>query len=169
MYNYGITSFLQAKSVEAKQAIVKFLEEENVTAFTHKNHNRVNEYVQANWIKFSSFIDKSIKSGKIKGNAVKLNTYFDEKRERDLKVKSEFQGVHLSNEERRILSLPSYHFGIIQSVLAKNGIEAPKKDQSFTSKRLQKLPYILLLRENNLVGNVILKINELPHQSTSLQ
>ena len=89
MYNIGLDNFLRAKQLKSKATIDSFLLSQNITSFTSKNHNRVNNYIQNNWIKFASFVDKGLKSGTLEGKAVKLNTYYDEQREYNNQRKTE--------------------------------------------------------------------------------
>lgn len=81
MYSTGLIHFLSVKQLKPKTTINAFLSSQNITSFTAKNHNRVNNYIQNNWIKFATFVDKGIKSGILEGKAIKLNTYYDEQRE----------------------------------------------------------------------------------------
>ena len=159
MYNYGILRFLGAKSVKVKPAIKAFLESENAP-FTPNNVNKVNNYIQSNWTRFSSFIDKSIKSGVLNGHAVKLNTYYDELRDRKNEISSEFEKENLTKEEIKIITLNINEWGQVQSFVSKKGLVYPPKNYEYTSKRLQNMPIITLLRENNLVSELVAVIDK---------
>lgn len=155
MYNHGLESFLQAKKLSSKDTINKFLQSQGITEFTSKNHNRVNDFIEANWNRFATFVDKGIKSGELKGQAIKLNTYFSEKRERDQTARDEFKSLNLSKGEIFIINLERHEFSPIDSILSKNGLNRPSNDLSYTSKKLQRLPILRLLQENNLLEQAI--------------
>lgn len=159
MYNYGLLRFLKAKQVKPSEAIHLFLQNENITDFKPKNHNRVNDYIQNNWVKFSSFVDKSIKDGILKGKPVKLNTYFQEQHERNQVVIGEFKSVTLTAQEKKIIMLENWQLGAVHSFFSKNNIDIPKRDESFTSKKLQKMPIIEVLRKHSLVSECVDYIN----------
>lgn len=57
MYNYGLTSFIQAKKLKSKECIDGFLKEDGITTFNYKNYKQVNEYIQHNWERFCSFVE----------------------------------------------------------------------------------------------------------------
>jgi len=146
MYNIGLQRFLQAKSLKSKETIDKFLIHCNITEFNSKNHNRVNNYIENNWNKFANFCDKGIKSGELKGVAVKLNTYFDEQYERNLIVQNEYEEVNLTIEEEKVLKyIKKEGIGKVHSFLMKNGIQPCGKNYDLTSKTLQWLPNIRLM------------------------
>lgn len=144
MYNRGIVSFLQAKKVsKIADAINQFLQSEEIKNFTAKNHFQANNYIQQNWTKFSTFIDSSIKSGKIAGKAVKLNHYYDEERVRKETIKSEFEKANLSWEERLLLNyIKENGPGKIQLFLQRCNVTGLGKDTSYISKKLQWLPLV---------------------------
>jgi sulfur relay (sulfurtransferase) DsrC/TusE family protein len=149
MYNWGIISFLQDKSVNTRKGIQAFILKEGVD-FNPNHYDKVNNYIQKNWNKFSTFIDKAIKSGELKGTPVKLNTHFDEKRERDEIVRNEFKYANLSPEEEKVLRHIRKNYGPdkVQSFLAKRGISTMPKDKSYTSKTLQHMPNVKQLTNN---------------------
>jgi len=160
MYNYGIINFLNQKKVKKHHATIKaFLEYRNET-FSHKNWLKVNEYIQNHWSQFASFIDISIKNGFIEGKAVKLNYYFDEVRERNEKVNAEFASVNLSPLEKRVLKFIHVNMGTFNNFISKRGINMVPKKYSYTTKRLQCLPWLNLLKENNLLEEFNLFMNE---------
>ena len=138
MINHGITSFLYMKKVKEKEGIKAFLTHQQVNVGINR-HNEVNDYIQSNWSKFASFIDNSIKNGTLKGKAVKLNTHFDEERQRVNQIIAEKKAAKLTAQEDRILRKISKNgIGILKGYHA-GGL---KKDYSFTSKNMQWLPVI---------------------------
>lgn len=144
MYNYGLTSFLDAKHLNYKEAINAFLKHQGVTEFTAKHRYKVNDYIEENWVRFASFIDKSIKNGTLKGEAVKLNTYYAEQKERNAIVKAEFERANLSDDQKKLLKYIGLNFGPrgITSFLMKRGYGVPAKTRHYTSKTLQWLPVV---------------------------
>lgn len=60
---------------------------------------------------------------------------------------------------KKIINLERHEFGPIQSFIAKKGLKCPAHDYNYTSKKLQRMPYILLLRENNLMEELTQIIN----------
>jgi hypothetical protein len=153
-YNYGIVAFLNAKRVPAKQAVKLFLEHCGKKC-SYRDYRNASDYIQANWNRFATFIDKALLSGELKGQRVKLNTYYEEQAERNREIAQEFKSVELSKEEKAILNIPSHEFGVVHSVIAKAGFKSPQKEYSYTSKKLQNMPLILLLRENGLIDRVL--------------
>jgi hypothetical protein len=152
MYNQGLIKFIQAKRLSSTQCINSFLISEGITNFSAKNHNRVNSYIETNWTKFASFVDKELKNGNLKGRAIKLNTYFDEQRERKEKVKDEYNSIELSIQQQQLLfRIRKEGIGFIQSFLMKNGIKPLPKDSSFTSKVLSWLPLVNQAIENDII------------------
>jgi hypothetical protein len=146
MYNIGLVRFIEAKSLKSKQCIDAFLKHQGV-AFTSKNHNRVNDYIDKNWNRFATFVDKGIRAGTLNGNPVKLNTYYAEQEERRNIVASEFDNEELSGEEKWILTYIGKHgVGNVQSYLSKvQKQHSPAKDYSYTSKKLQWLPLVKMI------------------------
>lgn len=149
MYNRGIESFLQMKKVgNMKNAVQQFLDEQEIELFTANNYVDASNYIQRNWVKFASFIDQSIKNGKIKGKAVRLNYSYEEDRRRQKAVKAEFEAIKLSTEQQFLLDFVKENgAGKIQSFLAKKGHQTPAKDLNYTAKSLQWLPMINLAIE----------------------
>jgi hypothetical protein len=152
MYSYGLVQFLQAKKLKSNECINAFLKSENVSEFTAKNHNRVNIYIEKHWNKFASFVDRGIKNGDLKGKPVKLNHHFDEQRERNERIKKEFQDVNLNSEQQRIINeIKKDGVGKFQSAMMKEGINPVGKDYAFESKTLQWLPLVNQIIENNIL------------------
>lgn len=150
MYNYGLVQFLQAKKLKSKECIDKFLLSEGITNFTSKNHNRVNNYIQNNWIKFAAFCDKGIKSGELNGEAVRLNYSFEEQRNYHNKVKEEFESLNLTPLQKAILNKikKEYGVGFLQAFLNRKGLKSGGKNLSYHSKNLQWLDVV-----NNAINN----------------
>lgn len=146
MYSRGITTFLKAKHVNIK-AIDKFLEAEGISAFTSKNHMKSSAYIQKNWEKFATFIDKSIKNKTISGKAVKLNVYYSEQKARTERIKKELENI--DEETKQYISyIKKNGVSKIQSFLSKKGINPAGKDYSYISV-LQWLPLIKQAIDNN--------------------
>lgn len=156
MYNWGIRSFLEAKRVKPYEGIKLFLEREKVD-FNYKKYDKVNVYIQNNWNKFSTFIDQALKNKELKGTPIKLNTYFDEKRERDEIVRNEFKDANLSPEEEKVFRHIKKNYGPdkVQSFLAKKGLGTIPKDRSYVSKTLQHMPNVKQLTNNSWLGEFL--------------
>lgn len=65
-YNRGLISFCQRKSVNLKKAVSLFLEHYKIQG------DNKDSIIQENWDKFANFVDKSIKNGTLKGEAISL-------------------------------------------------------------------------------------------------
>jgi hypothetical protein len=148
MYSYGLETFIQSKKLNSKEAINKFLEQEKITEFTAKNHNRVNNYIQNNWVKFATFIDKGIKSGLLKGKAIKLNYYFDEQREFKNNCKEEIKLI--TKEEMQLITLINkyddlIHLSRTSSFFGRKNMKMPSNQEGFSRKYkiLPKIQFIL--------------------------
>lgn len=151
MYNYGLVKFLQAKKLKSKECINAFLESNGVTTFQAKHHNRVNDYLEKHWVKFASFVDRGIKDGTLKGKAIKLNTFYDEREEYFALVKNEFKEVNLTAEQQKILdNIRRNGIGALQSAMMKMGVQPYKKDYKYKSKILQWLPVVNQAIENGI-------------------
>jgi len=140
-YNYGIISFLNRKQVHASTAIKAYLEHKNVKI---KGDFKISQYIEDNWTSFASFVDKGIKSGTLKGIAIRLDYYHDEQREYVKAVKSEFENIELTSQEQEILNKikKEYGVGFIHSFLMKKNIRPLPKELSYKSKKLQFLPVV---------------------------
>jgi hypothetical protein len=128
------------------------------TRINPKNHFVASAFVQQHWNQFATFVDQKIRSGDLKGHAVKLNSYYDELEERREQIKQEYAELpfELSKDELRIIRLERHELSPIHSLIGKAGLKTPKSDVNFVSKRLQRgIPLILLLRENNLIDQAI--------------
>jgi len=155
MYNYGLTKFLQAKNLKSNQAINAFLKSEGCD-FTAKNHNRVNNYLQSNWNKWATFVDKGLKDGTLSGTSKKLNHYFDEEKERRERVNKEFKEIDLTPEQMKVFDFMKEHgVGKIQSILMKSGFSAPGKNYEYESRKLQWLPLVNKVIESEIDLNII--------------
>ena len=148
MYSYGLKIFAQAKKLDLRETISKFLEQEKITKFTVNNHNKVNNYIQNNWIKFATFVDKGIKSGLLKGKVIKLNTYFDEQREFKNNCKKEIKLI--TKEEMQLITLISkyddlMHLSRTSSFFGRKNIKMPSNQEGFSRKYkiLPKIQFIL--------------------------
>ena len=159
--NYGIEKFLSVKKLNGKEVINGFLESENVLAFDFGNKRMVNEYIQKHFTKFASFCDKGIKNGDFKGLDVKLNSYYDERKEYRERVKKEYESMNLSKLQKDILKYISKNFnnaGFLQSFLNKKGIiKTGGKNLEYFSKTLQWIDVVNLAIENGF-GEEELKI-----------
>lgn len=166
MFNYGLVKFLQAKKLKSNEAINAYLNHKGIVEFSAKNHNRVNDFLEKNWSNFAQFIDKSIKDGTIKGERVRLNYHFEQQRDRHLEVKKEFENENLSKDEEFLLNQTTF-FSKIFSFINKKGFKTPAKNYDYTSKKLQSMPIIILLRENNLIQECVdfVKSESVPQHS----
>lgn len=162
MYNYGLVQFLQIKKLKSKECIDKFLLSEGITNFNSKNHDRVNDYIQKNWVKFASFCDKGIKSKELNGKAVRLNYSFDEQKNYQNKAREEYESLNLTLLQKAILNKikNEYGAGFLQAFLNKKGLKSEGKNLSYHSKNLQWLDVV-----NNAIENGFnfenLKTNEI--------
>lgn len=140
-YNYGIISFLNRKQVHVSTAIKAYLEHKDVKI---KGDFKISQYIEDNWTSFASFVDKGIKSGNLKGVAVRLDYYHEEQREYIKSVKAEFEIVELTMQEISILNKikKEYSPGFLHSFLMKKNIQPVPKDFSYKSKKLQFLPLV---------------------------
>lgn len=154
MFNYGLVKFLQAKKLKSNEAINAYLSHRGIEEFSAKNHNRVNDFIEKNWSNFAQFIDKSIKDGTIKGERVRLNYHFEQQKNRHLEVRKEFENENLSKDEEFLLNQTTL-FSKIFSFINKKRFNTPAKNYEYTSKKLQNMPIIILLREKNLVEECI--------------
>jgi hypothetical protein len=138
MINHGITTFLFLKKVDKAKGIKAFLEAQG-SQIKFSNHPALNDYIQSNWSKFASFIDTNIKNGTLKGEAIKLNTHFDEERERIAQIIAEKKVANITPEEDKILrKIKKGGIGILKGY-APHGVG---KDYSFTSSNMQWLPVV---------------------------
>jgi hypothetical protein len=140
-YNYGIISFLNRKQVHTSTAIKAYLEHKDAKI---KGDFKTSQYIEDNWTSFASFVDKGIKSGTLKGVAIRLDYYHEEQREYVKSVKSEFESIELTSQEQEILNKikKEYGVGFIHSFLMKKNIQPVPKDFSYKSKKLQFLPVV---------------------------
>lgn len=147
-YDYGTIAFLKAKKLNAKQTIQAYIKDQN-ESFSHNNIKKVNALISSNFSRFATFCDKAIKSGTLKGNAVKLNTYYDEQRERNEQVNKEYKEVSLSTDQECLLGIikTDYCAAKLHSFITKQGFGIPKMDDSFTARRLRFLPTVNLVIE----------------------
>lgn len=161
--NYGIEKFLSAKKLKAKEVINEFLLSENVFGFDFSNKAMVNEYIQKNFTKFASFCDKGIKKGVFKGVDVKLNSYYDERREYKERVRKEYQQMNLTELQQSILKYISKNFnnaGFLQSFLHRKGIvKTGGKNLEYFSKTLQWIDVVNLAIENGFGEEELKLIN----------
>jgi hypothetical protein len=151
MYNYGLVKFLEAKKLKSNEAINGFLIESGVTEFTAKHHNRVNAYIQANWTRFCSWVDKGLREGTLNGKSVKLNTYYDEIKERQAEIFEEYRSLNLSKEQEELLNIVfEDNFQSAQSFLSKiKNTIIEKKNQTYTSNKLRFLPIVNQIIDND--------------------
>ena len=150
MYKYGLVKFLQAKKLKSNECINAFLKSEGCD-FEAKHHHRVNNYIEKNWTKFSSFVDRGIKDGTLQGKAVKLNTYYSEQEEYRNLVRNEFKEAKLTTEQQNILdNIRRNGVGKLQSAMMKAGINPVGKNYECKSKTLQWLPVVNQAIENGI-------------------
>jgi hypothetical protein len=150
MISRGITVFLHKKNVSLYTALSLYLQYLGITNVKMTNHNKINKLIDSDWTKFATFIDKSIKSGKIKGNDIKLNTYYDEQRQYKEQSKQMFNS--LSDEERFVYTslkkLDDYrHYSIQQSFFNKKGVKLPSNTDGLT-KIEQVLPRVVAITQS---------------------
>jgi len=171
MYSYGLQSFLQRKKLKSNQAINLFLQSQGITTFTAKNHNRVNEYIQNNWTKFATFIDKALKAGLLEGERVKLNYYFDEQRE--FKENAKAVTESLTPDQKRVWDAVRKYddpvrFSYSSSFFSKRGMGTLPKNAEYEESlngpgicRLKKvLPKIEFIANSGLVDEWLDNIKE---------
>jgi hypothetical protein len=169
MYSYGLVKFLQAKKLKSAEAINSFLKSEGITNYTAKHHHRVNSYIQKNWTKFATFIDKEIKNGNLKGSAVKLNHYYDEQREYKNEVRNEFVNANLTVDQEMLLNyIKEYGVGSVHSFLNKKGIIGLGKDPNYKSKKLQWLPVVNKAIENGIDIDALYQAKQFNSESEML-
>ena len=144
-FNYGLQSFLRAKSMKSVKTIELFLKEEGA-GFTYDSTKKANDYIERNWEKFASFCDRKIKTKELPGKAVKLNTHFDEERERGARIRDEMDAANMTFIERNYVQFADMRK--VQSFLSKKGINQLKKDCEFESKKMRDLPNYRLAIEN---------------------
>jgi hypothetical protein len=152
MYSIGLEKFIQAKKLSSKEVINLFLEHESITDFNANNHKKVNDYIQNNWNKFATFVDKSLKDGVVQGERIKLNTYFDEQKE--FRDKCKIEESIISNEEMHLINIIKKYDDIIQfnkchSFLNKRNVKLPSNQEGDSRKYkvLPKIKFILELGE----------------------
>ncbi len=140
MYNRGLIKFMERKKLSSRQAIGGFLASEGVTISRH-DYRKVNSYIQDNWVKFCSFVDRGLQEGILQGKRVKLNTYYDEQEAYRARVTAERESVVLNDEQKRLLDyIKANGVSQIQSVMMLQGIQPVKKNYDYESKYLQWLP-----------------------------
>ena len=155
MYNYGLVKFLQAKKLKSNECINAFLTAEGITDFQAKHHHRVNDYIENNWTKFASFVDRGIKDGTLHGKPVKLNTYYDEMEEYNNIVKNEFKEANLNQQQQELFDyIRRKGVGKLMSFLMKKEVVPTRKDLSFKSKTLRWMPLV-----NQAIENGFTKFN----------
>lgn len=144
--NRGLMTFIAHKKLDYNQVVSLFMSEQ-----TNTNGMRAHRYIQANWDKFATFVDKGLKSGRLKGKDIKLNTYYSEQKEYHNKIKAEFESVNLTEKEQELLNyIQENGPGKLQNKLIALGIKGLGKDLSYTSKKLQWLQLVRLFISNNL-------------------
>lgn len=158
MYNRGLQSFINAKQLKPSQCINAFLRSEGITDFNYKNHNKVNRYIQKYWNKFANFIDKGIKNGTLKGKAVKLNTYYAEKRQYKQEAKEECS--LLTKEEWALVKILKEHDDFTRlskchSFFNKRNIELPKPNSESLTRIVHHLPRIQFILNHRLYDEFI--------------
>ena len=144
-FNYGLQSFLRAKSMKSVKTINLFLKEEGAD-FNYDSTKKANDYIERNWGKFASFCDRKIKTKELSGKAIKLNTHFDEQRERIARVRDEMDSANMTLIERNYVRFAD--ISKVQSFLSKKGINQLKRDDGFESKKMRDLPNYRLAIEN---------------------
>ena len=157
MYSIGLQSFMTAKKLKSKQVIDAFLKKQGVINFTSKNHHRVNSYIDNNWLKFATFVDKGLKDGTLSGKPIKLNTYFDEQRKRQDAINAEFKSF--SKEELTLINFlrkndDFSNLSKTNSFFNKKGIYLPKGQEGF-SKAMCHLPKIQFILQHELYEEFI--------------
>lgn len=158
MLDRGLLSFLAAKNVKTNQAITMFLQSEEITGFTSRNHRQVNSYIQNNWNKFATFIDKSIKSGKLNGTPVKLNYYYEEERQRREAAQIEYNAM--PDDVKRLWKLITKYddkakLSKCASFFGKRGLFFPKNDDTATSAIARNLPKLMYMIESGYYEELI--------------
>lgn len=144
--NRGLIAFIKAKKLDYNQVVSLFMSEQSDIGGigAHK-------YIDRNWNKFATFVDRGIKSGKLKGKDIKLNTYYSEQKEYQNKTKAEFELANLTDEEQELLNyIQENGPGRLQNKLIALRIKGLGKDLSYTSKKLQWLRLVKLFISNNL-------------------
>ena len=164
MYSIGLQSFMTAKKLKSKQTIDAFLKEQGVTKFTSKNHYQVNNYIENNWLKFASFVDKGLKNGTLSGTPVKLNTYFDEQRQRKETINAEFKSF--TKEELNLINLLKKYDCLSQmskthSFFNKRGIKLPSRSEDGVSKAMLQLPRIQWIIQHELYSEFVEYLKQL--------
>lgn len=149
MYNTGIEVFLNLKKVNIREGVKAFIKHKGVKTNPYDNYE-ASAYIQSNWEAFASFIDKSIKDGTLKGTAVKLNSYYQEQRQRNEMIRAQTKELNITKEEQRIFNrIKKEGPGFLYSFLMSNGVQPCKKDLTIISKTQQYLPLVRLALENN--------------------
>ena len=147
MYYRGLQRFMEYKHLKPKECIGKFLESQKVD-FSHRNHRKVNKYISENWNRFATFVDKGLKSGELKGKDIKLNHYYDERKERKEMVNREYDNI--SDEVKDFFKVIKKHddpmrLSKCSSFLGKKGYNLPRNDEgvSLIKRVLPKLEYMI--------------------------
>lgn len=160
MYSYGLVRFLQAKKLKSKEAINAFLQSEGITAFTARQSYKADAYINKNWGKFHSFIDRSIKSGTISGQRVRLNYNYEIEEQREQQRRDEF--ATLSPEQNQFYSVIKKYDDVtrlskVASYIKKTyGVDLPKNsDGDHATRALKMLPKIQFIIDNGWMSEVI--------------
>ena len=146
MIDIGIANFLILKKVKVIEGVNLYLDHKEVK-FSKRNHRLVNSYIQENFPDFATFIDKSIKSGRLKGVSVKLNTAYEEarivsKERNELRLKIlEHYGI----KEDQISTLRKQSEGMLDSFVMKMGYKRPDLK---TEIRVPYLRFAIFFREH---------------------
>lgn len=147
---FGVLAFISQKELNDFKTVKAYIKKLGLQI--DPNSKKAANIINKNFVSFASFCDKSIKEGTLEGKAVKLNTYYDERREYKQQAYKEYKEANLTAEHEFLLSVIKKDLGCskLSSFLAKNGIEHVEMDKSKAARRLQYLPIINLVIENGI-------------------
>lgn len=149
----GIINFAVKKQLDIEHTIELFLEKypELKETIDKKDRYSYVNLLDNNWVKFTSFVDYSIKKANIIGNDEPLSSEYNNRMKT---IKKEYQT--LSDEEKQFWtkceSFRHYNYeSIIAKVLATKKISIGRRDDSFINKAKQNIPRFNKLKENGLL------------------
>ena len=162
MYSRGLQNFLQKKKVKSSKVIAAFLKEQEVVDFTHKNHRKVNNYLQDNWSKFASFVDKGIKSGEFRGDSKPINpSLWKEVKEENIQKEEEFQRFNsLSGQEKKLYKILKerddlIHLGCCISFFHDKEFRIPQQDYNAVTRKGKIIPKLQAISRSGYIDELI--------------
>jgi len=158
--NRGLEAFIHAKQLNAKKTISDFLESQNEKFCGIR---KAEIFIQNNWNKFASFVDKGLKAGTLTGRDVRLNYGYEEQAKRNALIREEEK--MLTNDEFELYLLlkkkaPITVFSKASSFFNKRGFNIPANNNEATARALKCQPKLKFILEHDLYNEFLESLNQ---------